>query len=71
MTPEGWVYEDPIEPGWYATLTCWDTAEGIFPGADQWDGKRWTRGRGPTAYTGPFPDQPEALRWARAHNPET
>lgn len=32
---------DPTQPGWYATLECWDVREGLFPGAHYWTGSEW------------------------------
>ena len=31
----------PAWPGWYATVHCWDVAEGAFGDAHYWDGQRW------------------------------
>lgn len=33
--------DDPEQVGWYATLSCWDEEEGLFPGAHYWDGDDW------------------------------
>jgi hypothetical protein len=37
-----WNYDgNPDNPGWYPTLHCWDSDEGVFPNAHMWDGERW------------------------------
>jgi hypothetical protein len=33
--------DNPTQPGWYATLVCWDEEEGVFPGAHYWNGSSW------------------------------
>ncbi len=67
-----WIYAPPDFPGWYATESCWDTAEGIFPGANYWNGVEWDEqvpilSRSPW----PFDTRSEAMEWARAHDMET
>jgi hypothetical protein len=35
------IWGHPEEPGWYATVHCWEPHEGAFGGAHYWDGSRW------------------------------
>ena len=68
-----WEHEDPTEPGWYATLHCWDANEGVFPGATQWTGSAWeteNRHAAVVGYAGPFPSQEEASAWADVNDPD-
>lgn len=37
-----WRYDFPKEVGWYPTLYCWDSAEGVFPSTHYWTGEKWT-----------------------------
>ena len=65
-----WSDENTGQPGWYATVSCWDIQEGMFPGAHYWDGMQWGSDGPIVAYCGPFGSQADALLWARAHDPE-
>jgi hypothetical protein len=73
VEPE-WDYDsknpDSVEVGWYATLYCWDTSEGIFAGGNRWLGDRWENELPVFAWVGPFSTMVKADEWARAHNPE-
>lgn len=31
----------PLKVGWYPTVHCWDSYEGMFPNATYWDGAAW------------------------------
>jgi len=69
----GWDYSrvpNTKEPGYYATLYCWDGSEGIFAGGNRWLGDRWESGTPVYAWRGPFPTLIKADGWARAYNPE-
>jgi hypothetical protein len=57
--------------GWYATTHCWDVEEGIFTGANYWDGIKWDWDGPITGHAGPFLSESDALSWARAHDPES
>jgi hypothetical protein len=57
--------------GWYATVSCWDPHEGLFPGAHYWNGRQWAHGpaivrRSPH----PFETEASATQYARDHDPE-
>jgi hypothetical protein len=41
LSEDPWVYGNPMQPGWYATLHSWDSDEGAFPDAWYWNGTRW------------------------------
>jgi hypothetical protein len=63
--------DHPTDSGWYATIRCWDPQEGVFPGANFWDGTEWKDGnRAIFNYHGPFPDEESAYAWAMKHDPE-
>ena len=69
----GWDYSrvpNTKEPGYYATLYCWDGSEGIFAGGNRWLGARWETRYPVYAWAGPFSTMEEADGWARAYNPE-
>lgn len=66
----GWIWDKPTVPGWYATTYCWDAQEGMFPGADEWDGEKWRSGFPVIGYAGPFEDEKTAKTWADAHDVE-
>ena len=72
MTYDEWEDDDqlPQQPGWYATLHCWDSNEGVFPRAMEWLGDRWAERLPIYAWQGPFPDEEAAVRWADEHDPE-
>jgi len=68
-----WYYSqvpNTREVGWYATLFCWDSNEGIFAAGNRWLGDRWEDKYPVYAWAGPFSTMAEADEWARAHNPE-
>ena len=66
-----WTYsETPEQPGWYATIHCWDAYEGTFIRSTEWLGDRWAESFPFVAWQGPFPDEDAADAWARAHDPE-
>lgn len=56
--------------GWYATLHCWDECEGMFPGANYWDGENWRSTLPICGHAGPFETSKDAAAWAYAHDPE-
>lgn len=61
----------PTRPGWYATVYCWDAQEGIFAGADFWDGKVWNSGHPVSGWSRqPFESKSEAAHYAKEHDPE-
>ena len=72
MTYDDWEFDDrlPPQPGWYATLHCWDSTEGVFPQATEWLGDRWAESFPFVAWQGPFADEEAAERWADEHDPE-
>lgn len=70
---------NPTQPGWYATLHCWDADEGTFPGAHYWNGSAWQSdehsGVLQTSATiqhwpVPFNSQEEAETYAYDNDPE-
>jgi len=66
-----WVYDDKPElPGWYAIMYCWDVREGIFVGADHYDGGAWREGLPVTGFAGRFPNKVLAEEWGERHDPE-
>jgi hypothetical protein len=65
-----WEESPEDKPGWYATLHCWDIAEGIFSGAHYWSGTKWDSELPITAHAGPFPTKAEAESWSDANDPE-
>lgn len=67
IQPESWIWGDPTIPGWYATIHCWDAAEGIFPSSNKWDGNQWGSSLPIVGYAGPFETQEEAESWAWEH----
>jgi hypothetical protein len=70
--PDPWRYaSEPAIVGWYATLYCWDSNEGSFPGANWWTGMHWQEplpvyAVSPTA----FSSEEEAKAWADKHDPD-
>jgi hypothetical protein len=66
-----WIYTEPINEGWYATLYCWDPQEGTFPGPNYWDGRTWQEKLPVIAHSPvPFSSIEEAKSWGRTHDPE-
>ena len=60
-----WIFKDvPKNPGWYATIYCWDAQEGVSVGAMKWNGKEWESAAPIQAFTGPFKTEAEAEQWA-------
>ena len=55
--------------GWYAVVMCYDPAEGMFPDCVMTPAS-WSTDRAIVGHAGPFPTEPDALRWAEAHDPE-
>ncbi len=69
-TPKEWTWGDSPGPaGWYAISYCWDSQEGIFPGAARWTGE-WLPKRPVGAFAGPFDDEASAKAWADEHDVE-
>ena len=71
-TNQDWEFdiEHPDKPGWYATLHCWDSVEGIFDRATEWLGEKWANALPIIAWAGPFSDESTAQKWAENNNPE-
>lgn len=69
-----WLYQyNPVEVGWYATLTCWEPLEGRFPGATYWDGTGWkTRRKSAIVAFSSEPLESEELarQWAEDNDPD-
>lgn len=67
----GWAWDsEPASSGWYATTHCWDVHEGMFPGANEWDGEKWLSGLPIIGYAGPFENKETAEAWAWANDVE-
>lgn len=62
-------FDGKLDPGIYAIAYCWDPDEGIFCGADVWDGKQWAE-RLPIVEvsSAPFDSIEAAAAWADAHD---
>ena len=63
-----WQGEPQIE-GWYATLLYYDV-EGIFYGANSWNGTHWDSNEPIFECAGPFESKNIAGEWAYENNPE-
>lgn len=65
-----WEQDNKGEPGWYATVHCWDIQEGMFPRANLWNGEKWDWDGPIIAHAGPFETKEAAQEWANKHDPE-
>lgn len=70
--PVVWTSDDPVEPGWYATIHCWDPDEGMFPGAHYWNGEHWQPQTSASIqhWRKVFETELEASDYAWEHDPE-
>jgi hypothetical protein len=65
--------DNPTQPGWYATLVCWEVEEGMFPGAHYWNGNAWEpswRSAGIQYWPIVFDTKEAAETYAYEHDPE-
>lgn len=66
-----WESDDDVQlNGWYATIHCWEVEEGMFPGANYWNGTSWDFKMPVFMWAGPFLSKSEAEEWAYEHDPE-
>lgn len=62
---------EPLPPGWYAILYCWDPHEGFFPGAAYWNGSAWSRDVPIVEISAcDFADEVSAEKWADDNDPD-
>jgi len=63
--------EKPMDPGWYVTVTCWDSNEGGLPGVNFWNGEKFISGEPITSFRkNTFGTGAEARSWLDAHYDE-
>jgi hypothetical protein len=68
---ENWTRDKCVEPGFYATLRCWDPHEGFLPGANYWNGSGWDTLDPIVSWSErPFETWTEAEQWAYDRDPE-
>ena len=65
-----WQEGFPEIEGWYAIQYCWDVEEGIFYGADYFDGKRWLCNYPVGRFAGNFENEFEAEEFSKSEDPE-
>jgi len=71
MSNGEWLFgPDPVTPGWYAVLRCWDAQEGIFTGAAYYGESGWP-GYEVVAYMEPVQkSQLAAIAYASDNDPD-
>jgi hypothetical protein len=70
MMDDWYYFKKPTKAGWYATTYCWDPMEGVFVGANKWDGSNWEESLPVGGHFGPFESEELAQAWAEEHDPE-
>jgi hypothetical protein len=62
--------DNPAQPGWYATLMCWDVEEEVFPGGCYWNGETWDTNASVQYWPIVFGSQEAAETYAYNNDPE-
>ena len=66
-----WDNKTPDVPGCYATTHCWDVSEGMFPGANYFNGAEWEDNLPVCCFSSrSFASWDKATEWAYEHDAE-